>query len=211
VRSWTIVDHHGRRTPSFHPVRRAFAPIRVGIVDGSTPTGGGARVWVRNDTQAAIALELEAGTMSFAGAVDTERTRVEVPARSVREVMDLDAPSGDPYDSAYLAVLRDHETVVTRNRLLPGRFADLSLQPDEVRVKLEASAGGGREAVFESDAFVLGVALDLDGVDDLADNFFDLYPGMPHRMPWTLDVPPAVLFTGNGAGAPTRSIWSREG
>jgi hypothetical protein len=125
--------------------------------------------------------------------------------------MDLDAPSGDPYDSAYLAVLRDHGTVVTRNRLLPGRFADLPLQPAEVRVTLEPSEGGGREAVFESDAFVLGVALDLDGVADLADNFFDLYPGLPHRMPWTLDVPPAVLFTGNGAGAPTGSTWSREG
>ena len=122
VRSWTIVDHHGRRTPSFHPVRRAFAPIRVGIVDVSDPTGGGARVWVRNDTQAAIALELEAGTMSFAGAVDTERTRVEVPARSVREVRDLDAPSGDPYDSAHVAVLRDHGDRRLAQPPAPGPF-----------------------------------------------------------------------------------------
>src|SRR5581483_10511101 len=30
VRSWTIVDYYLRRTPSFHPVRRAF--LQVGVV-----------------------------------------------------------------------------------------------------------------------------------------------------------------------------------
>ena len=31
IRSWTIVDYYQRRTPSFHPVRRAFAPLAVFI------------------------------------------------------------------------------------------------------------------------------------------------------------------------------------
>jgi hypothetical protein len=51
--------------------------------------------------------------------------------------------------------------------------------------------------VFESDVFVLGVALDLDGGNDLADDFFDLYPGMPHHIPWSSPEPPVILFTGN--------------
>ena len=29
VRSWTVVDYYLRRTPSFHPVRRACKPLTV--------------------------------------------------------------------------------------------------------------------------------------------------------------------------------------
>ena len=79
VRSWTIVDHRARRTPSFHPVRRAFAPVRVGIVAAAPDGPAGATVWVHNDTPADVTLALDAGTMTFAGAVATTRTPVTVP------------------------------------------------------------------------------------------------------------------------------------
>jgi beta-mannosidase len=197
VRSWTIVDSRARRTPSFHPVRRAFAPVRVGIVDAPDGGAAGAVVWVHNDTRDDVTLELEAGTFAFAGSVDTARTTVTVPALSVVEVAHLDAPTGDPLASAYVAVLRDGDRVVSRTRLLPGRYSDLPLADPDVRVRVEKLPGGGSEAVFESDVFVLGVALDLDGSDDLADDFFDLYPGMPHRIRWTRTDPPEILFTGN--------------
>jgi beta-mannosidase len=197
VRSWTIVDHRGRRTPSFHPVRRAFAPVRVGIVDAAAGHGEGATVWVHNDTQAQVELELEAGTASFAGVVQTDRQLITVPPRETREVASLAPPHVDGSGSAYLAVLRDGERVVSRNRLLPGTFAELPLVNAEVRTRLEFGAAGERVAVFEADAFVLGVALDLDGEDDLADDFFDLYPGVPHRIPWTRATEPRPLFTAN--------------
>jgi beta-mannosidase len=135
--------------------------------------------------------------MTFAGAVATTRTSVTVPARAVLEVAHLAPPRGDPLDSAYVAVLRDGDRVVSRNRLLPGRYCDLALADADVRVRVEPLAGDGGEAVFESDVFVLGVALDLDGDNDLADDFFDLYPGMPHRIPWSSPDPPVILFTGN--------------
>ena len=197
VRSWTIVDSRARRTPSFHPVRRAFEPVRVGIVDRD---GGGATVWVHNDTKSDVTHELESGTTTMDGTVSTTRSTVTVPARAVLEVASIDAPGGDPLASAYLAVLRDGPTpdaaIVSRNRLLAGRFSELPFVDVDVatgiRVRLEAG-----HAVFESDVFVLGVALDLDGGDDLADDFFDLYPGMPHRIPWAAPEPPTILFTGN--------------
>ncbi|MFC0680093.1 hypothetical protein ACFFGH_19840 [Lysobacter korlensis] len=198
VRSWTIVDYRARRTASFHPVRRAFAPVRVGIVDAAVSGAAGATVWVHNDTPSDLALELEAGTMAFAGPVDTTRSAVTVPARAVREVAHVAPPSGDPLASAYVAVLRDGDRVVSRNRLLPGRYSDLPLAGADVRVRVEPLAGGEGEAVFESDVFVLGVALDLEGDNDLADDFFDLYPGMPHRIQWSDPTPPVILFTGNG-------------
>jgi hypothetical protein len=81
--------------------------------------------------------------------------------------------------------------------LLPGRYSDLALAAADVGVRVDPLAGDGGEAVFESDVFVLGVALDLDGDNDLADDFFDLYPGMPHRIPWSSPDPPVILFTGN--------------
>ncbi len=193
VRSWTIVDNRARRTPSFHPVRHAFEPVRVGIVDAP---GGGATVWVHNDTQADVTHELESGTTTLAGVLSTTRTTVTVPARSVLEVASIPAPAGDPLASAYLAVLRDGTApdapVVSRNRLLAGRFIELPFAAADVRVRVEDG-----HAVFESDVFVLGVALDLDGGNDLADDFFDLYPGMPHRIPWASPTPPVILFTGN--------------
>jgi len=45
VRSWTIVDYHRRRTPSFHPVRRAFAPRTVAV----TREGARVQVWGINE------------------------------------------------------------------------------------------------------------------------------------------------------------------
>jgi beta-mannosidase len=197
VRSWTIVDNRARRTPSFHPVRRAFAPVRVGIVDVASDGPAGATVWIHNDTQDDVTLELEAGTMAFAGAVDTSSTSVRVPARSVLDVAHVAPPSGNPLDSAYVAVLRDGDRVVSRNRLLPGRYRDLPLAAPDVRIRVEPTSRGGGRAIFESDVFVLGVALDLDGDNNLADDFFDLYPGIPHRIPWCEATPPVILFTGN--------------
>lgn len=197
VRSWTIVDNRGRRTPSFHPVRRAFAPVRVGIVDSAPGEAAGAEVWVHNDTQDEVTLELHAGTMAFAGAVDGRRTSVTVPARTVLTVAHLAPSSGDAFHSAYFAELRGPAGVVSRNRLLPGRYSELPLAQADVRVRLESLPEGAGVAVFESDVFVLGVALDLTGDNDLADDFFDLYPGMPHAVPWSSPTPPVILFTGN--------------
>ena len=35
------------------------------------------------------------------------------------------------------------------------------------------------------------------GFESAIDDFFDLYPGMPHRIPWQDETPPVILFTGN--------------
>ena len=201
VRSWTIVDSEGRRTPSFHPVRRAFSPVRVGIRQAAKEGLGDAFVWVHNDTQDDVSLTLECGHLTFAGEMHTNHHPITVPARSVAEVAQLTAPDGDVHSSAYVAILRSGEQIISRNRLLPGKFSDLRLPDVDVRVHLEDLQDGRREAVFESDVFVLGVCLDLDGEGDLADNFFDLYPGLSHRVPWTHAQPPEVKFTGNSAGA----------
>ena len=38
--------------------------------------------------------------------------------------------------------------------------------------------------VFESEDFVWGVTLDIDGESNVSDNCFDLFPGIPYSIPW---------------------------
>jgi hypothetical protein len=63
-------------------------------------------------------------------------------------------------------------------------------------VRVTRVAGGGRVG-FEAERFVWGVCLDLAGETPLADNFFDLYPGVPHEVEWHGDADPIILRVGN--------------
>jgi beta-mannosidase len=49
------------------------------------------------------------------------------------------------------------------------------------KVRVTQKAG---KAIFTSDSFAWRVCLDLDGEQPLADNFFDVYPGIPTVLPW---------------------------
>jgi hypothetical protein len=52
-------------------------------------------------------------------------------------------------------------------------------------------------AEFRCSSFAWGVCLDLTGEQWLDDNFFDIYPGMPHVIPWDGTAEPEVRFIGN--------------
>ncbi|MBX3099364.1 MAG: hypothetical protein KF761_07250 [Salinibacterium sp.] len=187
VRSWSIVDWEGRRSPAFAAVGRAFAPVRVAIVERPD----GASVHVTNDRPDVLSLELEWGSATLDGSVSTQRRVVEVPALSTVEVEQMPALA-DPLGTAYIATLREGDAILSRDRLLGGPFAALPWLPANVR----AEHGVG-VSTFVSDVFVLGVCLDLDGERMLSDNFFDLYPGVPYSVSWDGSEPPTVLFTGN--------------
>ncbi|MFZ4396460.1 MAG: hypothetical protein ACOYOU_12625, partial [Kiritimatiellia bacterium] len=62
------------------------------------------------------------------------------------------------------------------------------------QLKVRVSAG---KAIFTSDTFVWGVCLELDGRQPMPDNFFDVYPGIPHVIPWKSRRKPQVRFVGN--------------
>lgn len=51
--------------------------------------------------------------------------------------------------------------------------------------------------IFGCDTFCWGGCLDLDGETPLADNSFDLYPGIPYSIPWTQSRDPKILRIGN--------------
>jgi hypothetical protein len=52
-------------------------------------------------------------------------------------------------------------------------------------------------ATFVSESFAWAVAIDLEGDELLSDNFFDLYPGIPHRIPWSGATAPKIVRLGN--------------
>ena len=98
----------------------------------------------------------------------------------------------DPAGSAAFAILLQGDVVVARNRLFLPFFKDLKWAAPRLRVAREKG-----KATFKSDTFVWGVCLDLDGRQLMPDNFFDVYPGIPHVIPWKSTRKPKVRFVGN--------------
>jgi beta-mannosidase len=94
---------------------------------------------------------------------------------------------------AFAALFDSAGNLHAQHRLFLARFKDLDLAEPGVRVKrLKDSVS------YASDVFVWGVVLDIDGESDLADNAFDLIPGLPYRVPLPAGRPaPSVLRTGN--------------
>ena len=65
-----------------------------------------------------------------------------------------------------------------------------------LKAKVSVTCKGGK-AIFTSDTFAWRVCLDLDGEQPLADNFFDIYPGIPTVLPWPDNLAaPKVLLSG---------------
>ncbi|MDX2227431.1 MAG: hypothetical protein SFY92_10130, partial [Verrucomicrobiae bacterium] len=62
-RSWTIVDHLHHRTPAFHPVRRAYAPVHVIV----THQAGEVVIHGVNETRQAVEATLRYGLFGLTG------------------------------------------------------------------------------------------------------------------------------------------------
>lgn len=194
VRSWTTVDHRLRRTPAFHPVRRAFQPVTVVVHED------GERVVVTgvNDSPLAVTGELRHGLFALAGGYPLERSAaVTLPANAATELASFPrAAWTDPRSQLAFAELTAGGRTVARHRLALPLPVELAWAPAAVEVRLAAGV-----ATFTSATYVWGVCLDLDGECALADNFFDLYPGRPYAIPWAGAEPPRVLGVGNLAAA----------
>ena len=190
VRSWTTVDYYLRRTPSYHPVKRAFQPVSVVVHED------GDRVVVTgvNDTPMAVTASLRSGLFWLAGAypVDQTTTVVLQPTAATELASFPRSRWTDPLSQLAFAVLTDGATVIARHRLALPLFKEMAWPAAKPTVRIE----NGR-AVFTASSFCWGVCLDLDGERELGDNFFDVYPGQPHSIPWTGTAAPRILHTGN--------------
>ena len=175
TRSWTVVDYLRNRTPSFFPVKRAFAPVVIDIVqDGK----GGFDIYGVNENLHEVAATLRYAAVAPAATGDEvawTEAAVVLPANASVVIAHMDAPDG----SIPLAQLTDADgAVIARRRWVNKPYNELGLSPASIRVTID-----GDKATYLSDTLVLGVCLDLDGDDgNLSDNFFDLFPGIPYTV-----------------------------
>ena len=190
---WTIVDYHLRRKLSFHPTRRAFAPVTV--VPAELP--GAVGVFGVNDTPAPWSGGLRYGLANLAGGLPLdERAAVELPANAAVELARIPMAQwrqAGTRSAVAFALLLEGEQPIAQNRLFVEKFKDLEWSAPEVSVRRE-----GDLAVFSSPTFAWGVCLDLDGEATLPDNAFDLLPGIDYRLPCPADRPlPQIVRIGN--------------
>ncbi len=190
TRSWTIVDYYRRRTPAFHPVRRAMQPVTAIVAEENSQIV----VFGINETDRPVTGRLRYGLFNLAGGYPLDETAaVTLPPNAATRLAAFPRSRWkNPRASAAFAMLEQDGRLLARHRLLRARFKDLRWPAARVRVRRQQ----GR-VVFESPTFVWGVCLDLDGERALPDNFFDLYPGIPYSLPWRSPIPPRVLRTGN--------------
>ncbi|HEU4741816.1 MAG TPA: glycoside hydrolase family 2 protein [Meiothermus sp.] len=167
VTSWAVIDSAGIPKPAYSVIRRAMAPLVLGL----SPEG---EVWAVNGTPQARTLDLELSAFSLDGErLATERKRVVLEPNATTELGRWELP-GQVVGAARLL---EGEGVVARATRWPEpfkyhRFPDpgLSLEQlgdDEFRLSVQRPAKG--------------VVLEAEGVR-WSDNFLDLLPGDPQTV-----------------------------
>jgi beta-mannosidase len=190
VRSWTIVDYRLRRTPAFHPVRRAMAPVSVALAIENDRVA----IFGINDGAEPVQAALRFGLFTISGSYPSDQQcAVTLAANASTELASIPLSAWNEQKSQIaFAELRAQDRLLARNRMMTPRFAEMNWSPASPVVQV---AGG--EAVFTSDTFAWGICIDLDGDEALPDNIFDLYPGIPYRLPWTKREAPRIMKIGN--------------
>ena len=178
VRSWTIVDYYLRRTPAFHPVRRAFQPLAVALA-------------VEDETRAGLRRQRGAGLAGRAALRPVRAGRAAIPLNAATAV-ELPAnastligrvPAGR-MASGWATTTHGAFAILSRGRPR-GRAGPRCSCPSSRRCtgpKAEVSVRreDGR-AIFESDVFAWRVCLDLDGEHAAARQLLRRAAGHPDR------------------------------
>lgn len=191
---WTIVDYYRRKKLAYHPVRRAFQPVTVVV---ATTDDGQVTVFGVNDSPQEWTGTVRYGLFTLDGArpVD-EAMLVTIPANSALPLAATPVDvwqSLDTKQTGAFAVLLDDGRPLAQHRLFLERFTDLAFTEPQITMRVE---NGILELL--SDVFVWGVCLDVDGDAPVADNCFDLVPGIPYCLPWDADHgAPTIAATGN--------------
>jgi len=192
VRSWTIVDYYLRRTPGFHPVRRAYQPVTVALAAEE----GKVKAFGINDGPAFDG-EVRFGLFALAGGYPIDqRKKVSLPPNASTLVGEFGEADwlrlGEKTHGAF-AILSREGVEIAREKLLLPFFKEMIWPKASVTVRREKG-----KAIFESETFAWRVCLDLDGETPLPDNFFDLLPGVPYVLDWPAALgDPKVLRIGN--------------
>ena len=175
-RSWTIVDYHLNRTPSFYHVKRAFNPLRVVPVREES---GAVTVYGVNGTMESFSGKLRYGVFTCGGRFLADETAsVTLAPNASNPLCTIPAEVAATLTHIPFAILTDDAgNEISRNRLLDLKYFEYPLTLPQIRL-----TANGEDTVLEADGFVMGVCLDLNGDKPLTDDHFDLYPHIPYRL-----------------------------
>ncbi len=190
TRSWTIVDYALRRTPAFWAVKRAMAPVSVVLAEEH----GKVIVYGVNDTDHPIEADLRYGVFKLAGGYPVELGKPVILVSNASTPL-AEFPARlwtNRRASMAFGVLTRKDQILARNRLYDPFFKEMAWPKAKVRITVSQG-----KATFSCDQFAWGVCLDLEGETALVDNFFDLYPGQAHHIPWRKKSPPRLVHIGN--------------
>ncbi len=176
---WTIVDYYERRKLAYHPVRRAFAPVQVIPAIESDELV----VFGVNERPEPWQGEVRWGLCGLAGGYPVdERAAVTLPPNQATVLGRLPVARWQEKgvkETIAFALLEQAGRVAAQNRLFLARHHELAFEKPQIDVKRR-----GKRAVFTSPVFAWGVCLDVDGEKPVADDCFDLLPGVPYEVAW---------------------------
>jgi len=190
---WTIVDYYLRKKLSYHPVRRAFQPVTVVVAEeDSTVT-----VFGINDTPQEWHGDLRFGLFTLAGELPRDESKpVIFAANASTPLAHFSRAEWEELglqQSGAFAVLEQNGKTIAQHRLFLARFKDLAFVEPQINTLLV-----GNVLTLASETFAWGVCLDVDGELPLADNCFDLLPGIPYSIPWSDKLgSPRIVRVGN--------------
>jgi beta-mannosidase len=176
---WTIVDYYLRRKLAYCPVKRAFAPVTVVVAE----EGDEVCVFGVNDTPHPWSGEVRYGFFNLAGGLPVDQcTTVELAPNASTLLGKLPRAEWEKLDtkkSGAFAVLMQDGRLIAQHRLFVERFKDLAFATADIAIHLDNG-----QLTLTSDVFAWGVCLDVEGELPLADNCFDLLPGIPYSIAW---------------------------
>jgi beta-mannosidase len=174
---WSIIDHYVRRKASYYWFKRAAAPVKVIV----RPRGDELVTRVVNDTIRAGKAVVSLGWIRLDGTAREMRdVRIKIPANGMVEVARDALPRAsmrNPREWIYAAVMRGDG--------IPDDQAIWLLAPQrELALARPAIAVAEKEGMLEvkSDVYCHAVHLEDGGKEIIADNYFDLLPGIPVRV-----------------------------
>jgi beta-mannosidase len=174
---WSIIDHYLRRKASYYWFKRAAAPIKVIV----RPRGDELVTRVVNDTLSDREAVISIGWIRLDGsAQELREIRATIPANGMIEIARDALPTAserNPREWLYAADMRGEGIPDDQAIWLLAPHRELALAEPVIAV----SERDGVLAV-RSDVYCHAVHLEDEGREVIADNYFDLLPGVPKRM-----------------------------
>jgi beta-mannosidase len=174
---WAIIDHYVRRKASYYWFRRAAAPVKVLVRsrDGHLVTR------VVNDTLREYQAVVRYGWMRVDGkAHELQKRSVTIPVNGMIEIASVPFPSAmerNPCEWLYAATLSGEGIPEDQAIWLLAPHRELALAKPVISTRVQSGV-----LEVSSQAYCHGVHLEDDGHEVLADNYFELLPGVPQRI-----------------------------